>query len=356
MYKSDCIHYKGAYPCNPHKKFGYKCVDCPEYSAVKYRILIIKLGAIGDVIRTTPLITKIRKEYPNSKITWVTLSPEVLPASEIDEIWKLDSNTSLILSQSEFDVAINLDKEKEAGALLSLVSAKQKFGFILKNNEIFEVDSNANHKMMTGLFDDISKANKKSYLEEIFEICGWKYDGEPYLMDKHADKGFVWDLDRSKKIIGLNTGCGGRWTTRLWPTEKWVDLIELLKKSYPNAQILLLGGEQEHNRNKELADRTNAKYLGYFSLNQFINLVSLCDLVVTQVTMAMHISLAVGTKLVLMNNIFNPNEFALFDKGILVQPEKACKCFYKGTCVDGGVGCMDFLTPSSVLEAIKKLV
>ena len=36
------------------------------------------------------------------------------------------------------------------------------------------------------------------------------------------------------------------------------------------------------------------------------------DLVVTAVTMAMHIALGLGKKLVLFNNIFNPHEFELY--------------------------------------------
>ena len=34
-----------------------------------------------------------------------------------------------------------------------------------------------------------------------------------------------------------------------------------------------------------------------------------CDVVVSQVTMAMHIAIGLGKRLILMNNIFNRNEF-----------------------------------------------
>ena len=82
--KTDCIYFKGDLPCAPHKKSGVHCPDCPSYQAIETRILIIKLGAIGDVIRTTPLLRKIRKEYPNCKITWLTQTPSILPAEVIN--------------------------------------------------------------------------------------------------------------------------------------------------------------------------------------------------------------------------------------------------------------------------------
>ena len=94
-YKSDCLHFKGHIPCKPHKEHGYHCKECVAYAPVSKRILIIKLGAIGDVIRTTPLVVKYKSLYPNCKITWLTWTPDILPASQIDEILKWDYNSIL---------------------------------------------------------------------------------------------------------------------------------------------------------------------------------------------------------------------------------------------------------------------
>ena len=52
---TDCRHFRGDMPCVFHKKTGVHCEGCADYDPLKERILIIKLGAIGDVIRSTPL-------------------------------------------------------------------------------------------------------------------------------------------------------------------------------------------------------------------------------------------------------------------------------------------------------------
>lgn len=352
--RSDCRFYRGDVPCQPHKEQGYHCRSCPVYEKISKRILIIKLGAIGDVIRTTPLIRKFRSEYPGCFITWLTLTPAILPKQEIDEILPFDLRSITWLREGVFDIAVNLDKEKEAGALLAAINAADKFGYILKGNVIQPANPMAFHKFNTGMFDDVSKANKKSYCEEIFEVCGFRYAGEPYLFDDHSDKGYTWKIrSGGKKIVGLNTGCGGRWTTRLWPGSHWVKLVKLLKKDgyFP----VLLGGEAEHVNNKKLAKLSGAAYYGHFPLEQFINLMAQCDLVVTQVTMAMHISIALGKKIVLMNNIFNPNEFDLFGKGSIVEPDSPCECFYKGKCVRG-VSCMKDLPAEKVQREVRSLL
>jgi heptosyltransferase-2 len=147
-------------------------------------------------------------------------------------------------------------------------------------------------------------------------------------------------------LIGLNTGCGDRWTTRLWSEEKWVALIGLLQQQ--QYQVVLLGGEQEDARNQQLSKRTGAAYFGYFKLEQFINLMYQMDVIVTQVTMAMHIAIALQKKMVLMNNIFNPYEFELYGRGAIVQPDKECACYFRGTC-RYGVSCMEDLPPEKVL-------
>ena len=208
----------------------------------------------------------------------------------------------------------------------------------------------AEHKFSTGLFDDVSKQNQKSYVKEIFEMVGWDFQGEEYVFNNHQDKGFQWDFNKNSKLIGLNTGCGDRWTTRLWPDNHWIELIKLLKSN--GYEPVLLGGEQEHLKNTMLSKETGALYLGHFSLPKFINLMYQMDVIVTQVTMAMHISVALQKKMVLMNNIFNPYEFELYGRGEIISPSKTCECYFNGTC-KFGESCMKDLAPESVLSAVQ---
>lgn len=348
---TDCLFFRGDLPCVPHKKHGYLCTNCPSYKKIETRILIIKLGAIGDVIRTTPLLRRIRKEYPNAKITWITHTPSILPASEIEEILKYDFMSVLYVQQTDFDILFNLDKDKDSCALGMTVKADRKFGYTLKNGVIYPMNELAYHKYATGLFDTVSKANTKSYVQEIFEMVGWEFQGEEYVFENHESKGYRWELNRSKKLVGLNTGCGDRWTTRLWPDNYWIDLIQLLQnKGY---EPVLLGGEQEHRKNTRLSEETGAAYPGHFSLPEFINLIYQMDVVVTQVTMAMHITVALQKKIVLMNNIFNPHEFELYGRGVIVAPSKPCACYFSGTC-KYGASCMKDLSPDVILEEISK--
>ncbi|HEX3007882.1 MAG TPA: glycosyltransferase family 9 protein [Bacteroidales bacterium] len=340
----------------PNKLRNKVCQGCDEYNPITKKILIIKLGAIGDVIRTTPLVVRFKKLYPGCLITWITLSPEVLPSDQVDIILKFDFPSIYAVQNQKFDIAINLDKEIEACALLKDVDALQKYGFIWTDHHIGLATPNAEHKLITGLFDNVSKTNTKNYLEEIFEICHLNFEDEPYILNFNKEYAARWkvinDKANGKKVIGLNTGCGKRWQTRLWPDEYWIKLIAGLRHN--NLYPVLLGGADEHEKNVWLSEQTQAYYPGHFSLQEFISLTSNCDVIVTQVSMMMHIAIGLKKPLVLMNNIFNSHEFYLYNNGVIVGPDTGCDCYYGNKCARER-HCMLDLSPLKVLGHVIQL-
>ncbi len=348
--KTDCRQFRGHIPCKPNKLYGVHCGECDYYDPIKERFLIIKLGALGDVIRTTPLVSKIKSLHPQAEIWWLTYTPDFLP-DDVDRKLKLDVPALIQIEETEFDYLFNLDKDYEAAALTNRVKARLKRGFSLRDGKTVPIDDLAYAKYHTGIFDDVNKANTKNYLEEIFEICGFTFGGEKYVLSNFQSDGYKWDLSGLKRpLVGLNTGCGGRWTSRLWREDNWAKVAStLVSQGYG---VLILGGEQEDSRSKKIAAKSGASYLGYYPLRQFINLVDQVDLVVTGVTMGMHIAIGLKKKVVLINNIFNRYEFELYGLGKIVEPDKECKCFFMPKCVNKDYFCLDHLPPEKVLDAV----
>ncbi|MFA6234698.1 MAG: glycosyltransferase family 9 protein [Bacteroidota bacterium] len=356
LYKADCRHFRGDIPCAPHKREGVHCADCPHYAPTDSNILIIKLGAIGDVIRTTPLLERLRAEHPGARIWWLTLTPDVLPAG-VDRKLRFDTASVATVLAIRFDLVINLDKDLEACAITDRVQADTKKGFTLRKGVCAPIDADAEHKFLTGIFDDLNKANTKHYIREIFEICGFEWKGEEYVLD--LDRRFDLEgaadeqdvrIDADRPVIGLNTGCGGRWTSRLWPDAYWIELAgRLLDAGY---QPLFLGGEQEHEKNLTFAAASGGLYLGHFSLKDFIALMDRCDVIVSAVTMAMHLAIGLKKPLILFNNIFNRHEFELYGRGEILEPSKPCICFFQATCRNDDYCCMDHLEVERVFDAV----
>lgn len=349
IWKADCRLFRGELPCEPHKREGVHCTDCSHYDPVDTRILIIKLGAMGDVIRTTPLLHRLRREFPRGHVTWLTHFPEVVPGSFVDRVATVRVSDLLWIESSEFDLLINLDKDLEACALALRIPAGVKKGFVLRDGQPAPIDADAEPKFLTGIFDDVSRANRQSYVEEIFEIAGRRWEGEEYILD--LPPGRRWELASPRPRVGLNTGCGGRWVSRLWPEENWTALARALVER--GLGVLVLGGEAEDEKNRRIAAASGAEYPGHFSLSEFIDLVNQTDLVVSAVTMAMHLAIGLRKRLVLFNNIFNRHEFELYGRGEILEPSTPCDCYYTPVCPKK---CMEHIEVPRVVETCLRLL
>lgn len=325
------------------------CGACEYYQATEERILVIKLGAAGDVVRTTPLLYPLRERHPRALIHWVTDFPELLPP-EVDRALTLRARDLLVIQNTPYAAVYNLDKDAEACALATMIAAEKKFGFIMAAGVCRPLNEAARHKWLTGLSDPLNQANTLSYLEEIFAICDFTYKGERYIVPI-AHTGQFAGLRDSWPVIGLNTGCGRRWSTRLWQLQNWVALAGNLHGQ--GARVVLLGGPDEHEQNLQIAQETGVLYPGHFSLLEFGELIDSCDLVVTGVTMALHLALGLGKKVVLFNNVFNRHEFEMYGQGEILQPPLDCLGCFKGQCE---TDCMALISVDRVAAAITRLL
>ena len=82
-----------------------------------------------------------------------------------------------------------------------------------------------------------------------------------------------------------------------------------------------------------------------------MDLLNRCDTIVTAVTMAMHLAVGLGKIVILFNNIFNRNEFYLYNRGEILEPDFDCDCYFTPVCPNN---CMQYLKPEKVLNTLIK--
>jgi heptosyltransferase-2 len=347
--RTDCVHYLGDRPCRPHVEAGHRCT-CIHFQLTKRRGVIIKLGAAGDVLRSTPLLRALDPAKTGTKILWVTHSPELLPADACEAVHPTAATLARI-AQGTWDFCWNLDKDPEACAIAASTKATEYRGYTLRDGVPYPVDKAAWHKFATGIDNPYSRRNRQSYVEEIFDITGLPFRGEEYwLRDTTATA-----RERAAQVlpkdsaVGLNIGAGRRWPSRIWPPQCWIELITLLKER--GLQPVLLGGPEEVEMSARLVDATGCLASGVQSLETFYAMIERCQCIVSAVTMAMHLAIGARTPLVLLNNIFNRHEFELYGRGEIVEPSTPCDCYYDGVCRTGRK-CINEISPDAVFEAI----
>lgn len=348
--RPDCRFFRGDLPCEPHRKSGKVCT-CDEYAPVTRRGVIVKLGAAGDVLRTTPLLRALDPLQTGTKILWVTHSPELMPPEACEAV-KPSAGLMARIASTEWDFCWNLDKDMEACSIASQVNAKERAGYALRDGVPWPVDDRAVHKFISGLDNPYSKANTLSYVQEIFDIVGLPFRGEEYWLRQPAESSqrAAQEILPGEGWIGLNTGAGWRWPTRIWPEEHWVALIGALQAE--GLKPVILGGPEEVELNNRLAAATGAPWPGVKSHDVFYAMVARCACLVTSVTQAMHLAIAARVPLVLFNNIFNPHEFELYGRGEIIGPPTPCDCFYDAVCKTGR-DCVREITVQETLAAVR---
>lgn len=361
----DCRYYLGDRPCKWHKQMGVFC-ECEYYRPMSKSLAIIKLDAMGDVLRTTCLLPAIEKAWPGSRIIWITRK-ESLPLLEnnpyITELIPYTTDAIAHMSSRSFERIVNLDATKVSAALATMGKSKETVGYILHpDGYVKETNAAAGDWLRMGIFDNLKKANQRTYQEIMCSILGILPQGLKYVLELTNDEKaggrdhlLRLGIDLSKSIIGLHTGGGGRWKYKQWHEERFVGLIsEIFKEVGDSIQVLLFGGPLERERNQRIREAVGVPVFDAGCENEvrhFASLVSHCSVVVSGDSLAMHIALAMGKRVVILFGPTSHTEIDLFGQGEKLIPDLDCIVCYKNVC-DCNPNCMDLISVDMVKEAI----
>ena len=366
MLKLDCRFFHGDKPCVFNKTEGVICDDCNYYSPIKIKILVVKLDAIGDVLRTTSILPPLKKKYPDSFITWCTRnsSKQLFNNNKfVDEVIIVEDDAYFRFKTEKFDLVINLDNSKISSSIASMATAETKIGFVLNEKGFVEPTSEAaNVWLEMSAFDSRKQANQKSYQQIIYDILGFSDSiCKPQLfvpeetIKKTSERLKHSGLNKNLKTIGMNVGVGPKWPSKGWPDKNWEQLITKLNKQ--NYNLLLLGGPEETERVTNLKNKfpslvdTGTEN----SVIEFAAIVNECDLVITCDTLTLHIATAMEKKIIVLVGPTSAAELYLYEKGIKLTPSFECKCYYKRNCTEE-ISCMESISSKLVLAEIEKIL
>jgi heptosyltransferase II len=285
--------------------------------------LIVKLGAMGDVLRTTTVLRALP-----GPVTWVT-RPASLPLlagiPQISSLLPLDAAEQL--RGQQFDLAACLDDEPEACRLLDLVTAKRHIGAFLADGRVSYGESARSWYDM-GLIsrfgkeraDDLKRLNRRSYQEHLFEIFGLPFRGEDYVFG-YAPQAVT------RRRIGIEMRADARWQWKRWG--RYPELIDKLRADGMDVVVF----EQRD------------------ELRDFIADVNGCGLVVTGDTLTMHIALALQKRTIAVFGPTSAPEIHGYGRLTSVVSPIECICCYLRTC-DKSPNCMDLIPQDRLYEAV----
>jgi heptosyltransferase II len=325
------------------------------------RILIVKIGAIGDVLRTTSLLPGLTEKYQSAEIDWLT--------SEVSrELLDWNSYLRRVLAWEErdsaeaYDLVVGLEDEKDVCRFVGTLAVDKVIGAYLEKGKIVYTPSAWFDMSVISRFgleraNQLKKKNQKSYQQHMADLLGIKVS--PYVFKLLPDeieygRKAVRDLGigMRERVIGINTGAGKRWPQKSWGIERTIDLIKLIKDEL-GAVSLVLGGIDERGRNGTIARETGMPEGGVHSLRGFASIVNQCGVLLSSDSLALHFGIALNKKLVVFFGPTSAAEIELYGLGEKLVPERDCVVCYKKDC-ELKPNCMDDLSVRTVFEAVKR--
>jgi heptosyltransferase-1 len=117
----------------------YTPAKVPRLNGMRaFRIAVVRLGAMGDVIHALPAVASLKHSFPHSHVSWV-IRPRWMPLLEgnpfLDEVIPLDRNMSSIaktwrwLRQEKFDLAVDFQGLVQSALVAAAARPDRIIGF-----------------------------------------------------------------------------------------------------------------------------------------------------------------------------------------------------------------------------------
>lgn len=292
------------------------------------RILIVKLGSIGDVIHTLPTLAAIRKALPESEISWVveTRAAEILRDNPIlDRLIEVDTKAlrrGLMsgetlraprqqlrrLRASAFDLALDFQGLLKSAFIARLSGARRVFGFdsqslrepasrfLLSQSIVTSKNLHVIRKNLTLASEALRISVPSDNAELEFPIATSS--------SQAAEAREAAALTDGKYAI-LNPG--GGWPTKLWSTERFGRLADELWSHFGLHSLITYGPGEEPLAETVLQASSSGKGRAVsLSLKGFYELAKQAQVYVGGDTGPTHLAIAAGTPIV---GLFGPTEW-----------------------------------------------
>jgi lipopolysaccharide heptosyltransferase I len=290
------------------------------------RILIVKLGSIGDIAHTLPSLAVIRRAIPDAEISWVAeqRSAEILRDSRlIDNLIEVDTHSlrggmaieEILLDiskqikglrQFKFDVSIDFQGLLKSALIGQLSGAKRRWGFA--KDGLREPASRflLNNTVETPAEIHVIRKNLALAAEALdIAVPDSNFEFPITTADEHRAEADAMVGKTGPEFAILNPG--GGWMTKLWHAEKFGELADRLWDEQGLTSVIATGPNETDLANKVAANsKTGKVVLAQPSLKGFYELVKRTCVYVGGDTGPTHLAVAAGAPVV---GLFGPTEW-----------------------------------------------
>jgi len=346
------------------------------------KILILRLGAVGDVIRTLPAVKALKDCYPSSHIAWVVEEPSkalLESQPEIDEVilfprkkwtdgirsarrmWRTAVEVRGFvtdLRRREFDTVLDFHGILKSGLISFFSGAPERVGFDRRSSKEFNfLFSNVKVRLQ----DDKVSRNKRNL--SLLGGIGLKPDGSrPSLhipsKDREYIESFFKGLSISPKspLIAIHPGTSPKTSYKRWMPNQYSQVADRLVREL-GASIIFTWGPGELKWVEDIQkEMKEASILGpkTESLTQLGEVYRRCHLYLGGDTGPMHIASFMGIPAVVIYGPTDPIVNEPLGQYRKVRKEVGCNPCRNRSCKE--LTCLKAVTVDDVFMAIEEVL
>ena len=323
---------------------------------IYHSILIIKPGAIGDLLHITPVIRELKRHYPDSRITMLVSSritaelfrhnPNVAETIVYDRKGAHRSLAGLRalwqqLHAARYDLVLNYQRSNIKTWLLATAAFPCRLLIYHKSRGRL-MHAVVNHGETLAPLGFVPRDH---YLELVAGP-----DDESFA-DALQERYFL----AGKTVVAINPGASNR--IKCWSTGHFAELADRLQREL-KVTGLIVGGGDERDLAEEICAAMETEpidLLGATTLPQLGALLRRCRLVVSGDTGPLHLATAVGTRVIGLFGAIEPLRTGPVGEGhkVIRHPEVPCVPCNAKTCKNSNyLECMEKITVDEVFAAV----
>jgi heptosyltransferase-2 len=325
-------------------------------------LLIVKKGALGDVVRTSYFAGALKRESSvKPTIFWLT-APAAIELLEFNPY--IDNLVTEIdkIADVFFDTVYSLDDEHPTLLELQKLNYARLTGAYLGEQCTPTYTDDSREWFDMGLLskygkakaDELKRTNTRSHAQIFCDIFGVR-NVVPEFFSRTCSNRITQDLRKTQGMcIGINPFAGGRWKSKQLLEKELDRLIDwLLCESFCD-QILLLGGGSDYQRNCSMAelfanDRLRAACTDA-SVLDLADAIAGLDLLVTSDSLALHLAVAQRVPIVAFFAPTSAAEIDTFGQGCKVLSTSQDYCSYQSDADNSS------LTAERLMDAISEFL
>jgi heptosyltransferase I len=348
----------------------------------RYKVLVLRLSAVGDVIRVLPAVKALKQSHPASFVTWVVEEPSkplLESQPEVDEVilfprrrwaegikspkgvWRTIGEVRrfiLGLRRRKFDAALDFHGILKSGLISFVSGAPIRVGFDRRSTQ--EGNFIFSNVKVTLPERKMSRIQKNFALVKRMGLKTEEFNPKLHIPSEESEavESFFGHLPKPlpRPIIAIHPGTSPKTSYKRWMSLRYSRLADRLIHEL-RASVVFTWGPQELDLVEGIRRRMEEEsVLGprTESLTQLAEVFRRCDVYVGGDTGPMHVASFMGIPVVVIYGPTDPVVNEPFGPCKKVMNDVGCNPCRKRNCKE--LACLKGVAVDDVLKAVKEML